>query len=50
MRFPQSRVSKKKLGQLAYEKHWSVVGLVKSLNYKEENIITWAKLNKVYKK
>jgi gas vesicle protein len=36
----------KTIGQLAYEKHWSVVGLIKSLNYKQEELDTWAKLNK----
>ena len=50
MKFPQSRMVKKKVGQLAYEKHWSVEGLVSSLKYKQEDIVAWAKLNKVYKK
>tara|TARA_R110000744_G_scaffold226628_1_gene344986 strand:+ start:174 stop:326 length:153 start_codon:yes stop_codon:yes gene_type:complete len=50
MRFPQSTGSKKKIGQLAYEKHWSVLGLIASLKYKQEDILAWAKLNKVYKK
>ena len=34
------------VGQLAYEKHWSVVGLIKSLNYKQEELDKWLKLNK----
>ena len=38
------------IGQLAYEKHWSVEGLVKSLNYTSEDILKWARLNKRYKK
>ena len=37
---------KKKIGQLAYENHWSVEGLIASLHYKQEEIYTWAKLNK----
>jgi hypothetical protein len=37
---------KKKVGQLAYENHWSVEGLISSLHYKQEEIYTWAKLNK----
>jgi len=37
---------KKTVGQLAYEKHWSVEGLIKSLNYTREELDTWAKLNK----
>ena len=40
----------KTIGQLAYEKHWSVEGLVKSLNYRREDILKWVKLNKRYKK
>ena len=36
----------KTVGQLAYNKHWSVVGLIKSLHYKQEELDTWAKLNK----
>ena len=36
----------KTVGQLAYEKHWSVEGLIASLNYKQEEIDTWLKLNK----
>ena len=42
----QVKRDKKKVGQLAYENHWSVVGLIKSLHYKQEEINTWAKLNK----
>ena len=34
------------IGQLAYEKHWSVEGLVASLKIKQEDIKAWAKLNK----
>ena len=41
---------RKPVGQLAYEKHWSVEGLVKSLNYRREDILKWARLNKRYKK
>ena len=37
---------KKQVGQLAYENHWSVEGLIASLHYKQEEIYTWAKLNK----
>ena len=37
---------KKTVGQLAYEKHWSVEGLVKSCNYTTEELEKWAKLNK----
>ena len=37
---------RKPVGQLAYEKHWSVEGLVDSLKLKKEDIIAWAKLNK----
>ena len=36
----------KKVGQLAYEKHWSVEGLVASLKIKQEDIKRWVKLNK----
>ena len=36
----------KTVGQLAYEKHWSVEGLIKSLNYKQQEINKWLKLNK----
>jgi hypothetical protein len=36
----------KTIGQLAYEKHWSVEGLIKSLNYKQQEIEEWLKLNK----
>jgi hypothetical protein len=36
----------KTIGQLAYEKHWSVEGLIKSLNYKQQEIEAWLKLNK----
>ena len=35
----------KTVGQLAYNKHWSVVGLIKSLHYKQEELDTWVKLN-----
>jgi len=34
------------VGQLANEKHWSVVGLIKSLNYKQQEIDKWLELNK----
>ena len=37
---------RKKVGQLAYDKHWSVEGLIKSLNYKKEELDKWLKLNK----
>ena len=37
---------RKTVGRLAYEKHWSVVGLIKSLNYKQKELDTWLKLNK----
>tara|TARA_Y100000389_G_scaffold56602_1_gene52541 strand:- start:244 stop:399 length:156 start_codon:yes stop_codon:yes gene_type:complete len=37
---------RKTVGQLAYEKHWSVVGLIKSLNYKQKELDAWLKLNK----
>jgi len=37
---------RKKVGHLAYDKHWSVVGLIKSLNYKQEELDKWLKLNK----
>ena len=36
----------KTVGQLAYNKHWSVEGLIKSLNYKQQEIEAWLKLNK----
>ena len=36
----------KTVGQLAYNKHWSVEGLIKSLNYKQQEINKWLKLNK----
>jgi hypothetical protein len=36
----------KKIGQLVYEKHWSVVGLVSSLKYTTKELEKWAKLNK----
>ena len=36
----------KKVGQLAYENHWSVVGLVSSLKYTTEELEKWVKLNK----
>ena len=36
----------KKVGQLAYNKHWSVEGLIASLNIKQEEIDAWLKLNK----
>ena len=36
----------KTIGQLAYEKHWSVEGLVASLKIKQEDIKKWVKLNK----
>ena len=42
----QVKRDKKKVGQLAYENHWSVLGLVSSLKYKREEIEVWAKLNK----
>ena len=38
------------IGQFANDKHWCVEGLVKSLNYRREDILKWAKLNKRYKK
>jgi len=41
---------RKKLGQLIKEKHWSVMGLAKSLNITKEHIIKWEKLNQQYKK
>jgi hypothetical protein len=41
---------RKKLGQLIKEKHWSVMGLAKSLNITKEHIIKWEKLNKQYRK
>ena len=41
---------RKKLGQLIKEKHWSVMGLAKSLNITKEHIIKWEKSNKRYKK
>ena len=41
---------RKKLGQLIKEKHWSVMGLAKSLNITKEYIIKWEKLNKQYRK
>jgi len=37
---------RKKLGQLIKEKHWSVMGLAKSLNITKEHIIKWEKSNK----
>ena len=37
---------RKTVGQLAYEKHWSVVGLVSSLKYTTEELEKWVKLNK----
>ena len=37
---------RKPVGQLAYDKHWSVEGLIKSLNYKQEELDKWLKLNK----
>ena len=42
----QVKRDKKKVGQLAYENHWSVVGLVSSLKYTTEELEAWAKLNK----
>ena len=36
----------KKIGQLAYEKHWRVVGLMSSLKYTTKELEKWAKLNK----
>ena len=36
----------KTVGQLASNKHWSVEGLIKSLNYKQEEINKWLKLNR----
>jgi len=36
----------KTVGQLAYEKHWSVEGLIASLNIKQKDINKWQKLNK----
>ena len=41
---------RKKLGQLIKEKHWSVMGLAKSLNITKEHIIKWEKLNQQYRK
>jgi len=42
----QAKLPKKPVGQLAYEKHWTVDGLVKAIGYTQEDIKTWAKLNK----
>jgi hypothetical protein len=42
----QATLTKKPIGQLAYNKHWSVEGLVKSMGYTQEEINSWAKLNK----
>ena len=36
----------KPVGKLASEKHWSVEGLIASLNIKQEEIEAWLKLNK----
>ena len=36
----------KTVGELAYNKHWSVEGLVASLKIKQEDIKRWVKLNK----
>ena len=36
----------KTVGQLASKKHLSVEGLIKSLNYKQQEIEAWLKLNK----
>jgi|TARA_R110002012_G_scaffold56366_1_gene144398 hypothetical protein len=36
----------KTVGQLAYNKHWSVEGLIASLNIRQEEIDAWLKLNK----
>ena len=36
----------KTVGQLAYNKHWSVKGLIASLNIRQEEIDAWLKLNK----
>jgi len=36
----------KTVGELAYNKHWSVKGLIASLNIKQEDINKWQKLNK----
>jgi len=42
----QAKLPKKPVGQLAYNKHWSVEGLINSIGYTQEEIKTWAKLNK----
>mgnify|MGYP002700833336 CR=1 FL=1 len=41
---------RKKVGQLAYEKHWSVDRLAVAINITREDIIKWEKSNKVFKK
>ena len=40
----------KTIAQLVKDKHWSVQGLVKSINITKEDIQKWEKLNKPYKK
>ena len=41
---------RKTVGQLAYEKHWSVDRLAVAINITKEDIIKWEKLNKPSKK
>ena len=41
---------KKTVGELAYENHWSVQGLVASMGYTEEDIKAWVKSTKQSKK
>tara|TARA_R110000868_G_scaffold168309_1_gene402987 strand:- start:138 stop:299 length:162 start_codon:yes stop_codon:yes gene_type:complete len=41
---------RKPIGYLAYINHWSVAGLVASLHYKQKELDTWVRLNKVYNK
>ncbi len=40
----------KTIAQLVKDKHWSVQGLVKSINITKEDIQKWEKSNKPYKK
>jgi len=40
----------KTIAQLVKDKHWSVQGLAKSINITKEDIQTWEKSNKPYKK
>ena len=42
--------TRKTVGQLIKENHWSVQGLKASLHIKKEHIRKWEKLNRQYKK